>query len=144
MKSLIKSPPCRACVASVMMMVYVIRGVDQNSDHSYNDFWMILWVLVEVSIGVSILGTFSLPKFIEAKGPKLRGFFLHLTRPLTFGRRSAAPVQRMEDARVTPEERKSSDTFATYEHSSESKLVAFMNHDRDVERCASDEDVHDY
>ena len=144
MKSLIKSPHCRACVASVMMMVYVARGVGENSDDSYNDFWMIQWVLAEVSIGVSITGTFSLPKFIEAEGPKLQAVFSRLTRPLVFGRRSAVSGQGKEDARIAPQEREPHDTFAMYEHSSESKLVASMNNDRDVERCASDEEAHDY
>ena len=127
-----------------MMMVYVARRVGENSDDSYNDFWMIQWVLAEVSIGVSITGTFSLPKFIEAEGPKLRAVCSRLTRPLVFGRRSAVPGQGKEDARIAPQEREPHDTFAMYEHSSESKLVASMINDRDVERCASDEEVHDY
>ena len=139
---LIKSPHDRACAASVMIIVYLTREVE-TPDDSYNEFWMTLWVLAEVSIGVSITGTFSLPKFIEAEGPKLRAIFSRLTRPLMFGRRSADPVQRKEDARVAPQEREPDDTFAMYEHPSQSELVASTNHDRDVERASSHEDVYD-
>ena len=127
-----------------MIMINVLRAVSGNRDDSYINLWMRLWVLAEISIGVSITGTFSLPKFIEAEGPKLRAVFSRLTRSLTSGSRSSIPGQRKEDIKVAPQEREPDDTFAMYEHSSKSKLVASMNHDRDLEQCASDEDVHDY
>ena len=118
-------------------MVYVIRNIENIADNSYNNFWMSLCVLAEVSIGVSITGTFILPKFIESEGPKLRAVFVRLTRPLTFRRRSGIPVQRKEDARVASEEREPDDTFAMHEHSSESDLVAYTNHDYDAEQRPS-------
>ena len=105
-------------------MVYLFRNVgDVRSfpDNSYNNYWMSLCVLAEVSIGVSITGTFSLPKFIEVEGPKLRAVFTRLTRPLTLRRRSANPVQGKEDVRVASEERELVDIFAMHEHSSESR-----------------------
>ena len=142
MQGLIKSSYYRACIASVMIMVNLVRAVGVNPDDSYINLWMRLWVLVEVSIGVSITGTFSLPKFIEAEGPKLRGVFLRLTRPLTFRRRSRIPAQWKKDERVTSQEGEPDDTFAMNEYSSERNLVASTNQDRDVERCPSYEDVH--
>ena len=125
-------------------MVNVVRAVGGDPDDSYINLWMRLWVLAEVSIGVSITGTFSLPKFIEAEGPKLRGVFLRLTRPLTFGRRSGIPVQWKEDARVAAQEQEPGNTFALNEHSSKSHLVVSTKHDHDVERCPSYEDFHNY
>ena len=123
-----------------MIMVYLIRAA--NTDASYNDCWMGLWVLAEVSIGVSISGTFLLPKFFEAEGPKLRGVFSRLTRSLTFRRRSRIPVQWKEDARFASQEQEPDNTFAMNEHSSKNNLVAPTKHDRDVERCPSYEDFH--
>ena len=142
MHGLIKSSCYRACIASVMIMVYVLRAVGGDPDNSYHNLWKGLWVLAEVSIGVSITGTFLLPKFIEAEGPKLRSVFLRLTRPLTFGRRSEIPVQRKEDARIASQERGPDNTFAMNEYSSQKNLVASTKHDRDVERCHSYEDFH--
>lgn len=51
-----------------------------NGDVSYNSAWLGLWAFAEVSVGVSVTGTFLLPKFLEAEGPRLRGV---LGRPLT-------------------------------------------------------------
>ena len=85
MQRLIKSLYYRACIASIMIMVNVVRSVI-NPDDSYINLWMRLWVIGEVSIGVSITGIFSLSKFIEAEGPKLRGVFLRLIRLLKLGR----------------------------------------------------------
>lgn len=53
---------------------------DSNADVSYNSAWVGLWALAEISVGVSVTGTFLLPKFLEAEGPKLRGV---LGRPFT-------------------------------------------------------------
>ena len=51
-----------------------------NADVSYNSAWLGLWAFAEISVGVSVTGTFLLPKFLEAEGPKLRGV---LGRPFT-------------------------------------------------------------
>ena len=125
-----------------MIMINVIRSV-VNPDDSYISFWRCLWALAEVSIGVSITGTFSLPKFIEAEGPKLRGLFSRLTRPLMLGRRSGIPLQWKGYANVASQKKDSDDTFAMNEQSSERNLVASTNHDRDVERSPSYEDFND-
>ena len=55
-----------------MMLFYLFRMYNYNPDISYNSAWLGLWALAELSIGVSVTGTFFLPKFLEAEGPKLR------------------------------------------------------------------------
>ena len=117
-----------------MLMVYVIRAGGENADISYDDFWQSLCAFVEVSIGVSISGTFSLPKFFEAEGPKLRAVFSRLRGAVTSGRRLGIPLQWKADARVASQELDPDDTFTMIQHSSESKIVASMNYDHDVER----------
>ena len=136
MRGLIKSSHCRACIASMMIMVYTSWAIGEHPDRSYNDLRIVLWVLAEVSIGVTISGTFSLPKFVEVEGPKLRAVFSHLTR-MTSGRGLGLPVQRNEGSGVTSQEQKTDDVLEMVEYSSVSDLGASTNHDHDVERCPS-------
>ena len=63
-----------------MIIIYLSRMSGSNGDVSYNSAWLGLWAFAEVSVGVSVTGTFLLPKFLEAEGPRLRGV---LGRPLT-------------------------------------------------------------
>ena len=66
-----------------MIIVYLNRIGAENADVSYNTAWEGLWAFAEISFGLTVTGAFSLPKFIEAKGTMLRGFFSNLTRPFT-------------------------------------------------------------
>ena len=66
-----------------MIIVYVTRLGGVNADVSYNTAWQGFWAFAEISLGITVTCTFSLPKFIEAKGTKLRGAFSSLTRPST-------------------------------------------------------------
>ena len=125
-------------------MIYLVRAEGKNADASHRGYWMILWAIADVSIGVSITGTFSLPKFVEAEGPKLRRIFSRLTRPLTPERRVGIPVQPKEDRGVASQERKPNDMFPATEHSSQSDLIVCTDHDHDLERGPSKEDVHDW
>ena len=125
-----------------MIIVHLVRAVGENADTSYNETLMNLWVLAEVSIGVSITGTFSLPKFVESEGPKLRGVFSRLTRPLTSQHRLGIPMQRKGDARVASQEVQPDDAFTMIKHSAESDLVVSTNDDLDVEGRPSYEDVY--
>ena len=140
MQGLIESLHYRACIASLMIIVNLIRAVGEIADASYHETWMGLWVLAEVSIGVSIIGTFSLPKFVEAEGPKLRGVFSRLTRPLASQPRFGIPMQWKHDAIVASQELQPDDAFTKIEHSSENDLVASTNDDHDVEGRPSYED----
>ena len=56
-----------------MILFYLSRMSSSNADISYNSAWLGLWAFAEISVGVSVTGTFFLPKFLEAEGPKLRG-----------------------------------------------------------------------
>lgn len=66
-----------------MIIIYVTRLGGENADVSYNTAWQGLWAFAEISLGIVVICTFSLPKFIEAKGKMLRGLLSSLTRPFT-------------------------------------------------------------
>lgn len=122
-------------------MVYLLRAARGDADESYNDFWINLWAFVEVSVGISVIGTFMLPKFIEAEGPKLLAVFSRLARPFTSGRRFGVLAQWKEDTMVASQELAPVDKVTMIEHSSEDDLGASTNHDHDMERCSSYEGV---
>lgn len=63
-----------------MMIIYVTRLEGENADVSYNTAWQALWSYAEISLGMIVTCLLSLPKFIEVKGTKLRGFLSSLTR----------------------------------------------------------------
>ena len=123
-----------------MMTVYLYRMVGQNGDTSYNSAWLGLWAFAEISLGITVTGTLLLPKFIEAKGTKLRGIFSSLTRPFTsltsWG--SSNTLMQAKNDTTTPQEVRL-DTF-TMVGDSESGLVS-TEHDQDVEQYSSYEDV---
>ncbi len=125
-----------------MIMVYVLRAARSHADESYNDFRINIWAFVEVSVGVSVIGTFMLPKFLEAKGPKLLGVLSGLTRPLTSKGCFGVLTKWREDEIVAPQELAPDDKITMIEHPSESDLEASTNHDDDVERYPSYEAVH--
>lgn len=64
-----------------MIILYVTRIGQKNADVSYNTAWEGLWALAEVSFGIIVTCTLSLPKFIEAEGTRIRGVFSSLMRP---------------------------------------------------------------
>lgn len=66
-----------------MVIFYVNRIAAKNADVTYNIPGEGLWIIAEVSFGLIVTCTFSLPKFIEAEGTKLRGVLSSLTRPFT-------------------------------------------------------------
>ena len=73
----------RACIATVMVIVYLSRTNVENPDVSYNALGLGLWALTEISLSITVTGTFLLPKFIEAKSPQLRNLFSNVVRPFT-------------------------------------------------------------
>lgn len=64
-----------------MIIVYVNRIGAKNADITFNTAGEGLWVIAEISFGLIVTCTFSLPKFIEAEGTKLLGVVSSLTRP---------------------------------------------------------------
>ena len=122
-----------------MILVNLLRAA--REDPSYNEFWMNLWVLAEIGVGISVVGTFMLPKFIDAEGPKLLGLFSRLLRPFAWGRRFGGLARWKEDTMVASPEVAPGDKVILVEHLSESDVGASANHDHDVERSASCEGV---
>ena len=114
-----------------MIILYVTRLDGTNADVSYNIAWMGLWVFAEISFGITVTGTFLLPKFIEAKGTKLHGYFLGLTR--SFG--NLLPSKKGSSA----VEEVTLDTVTIMGHSEND----FTYPDRDMERYPSSEGVHE-
>ena len=87
-----------------MILLYLSRMSSSNTDVSYNSAWLGLWAFAEISVGVSVTGTFFLPKFLEAEGPKLRGglgrAFTSLTRISGRQWKKTTASSRQEDEEV--------------------------------------------
>ena len=70
-----------------MIIFFTVRAGRKNADVSYNAFWMCLWSYAEISLGIIVSCTLSLPKFIEAKGKKMLlavcGVTRHLSPPIS-------------------------------------------------------------
>ena len=123
---------CRACIANVMIIVYVSRIGGENADVSYNTAWQGLWAFAEISFGIIVTCTFTLPKFFEANGTKLRGVLSSIIRPFTsltsggsFGSKKDTTASRdveLDKINIIGQ--------------SESEL-AFANRDHDIERQPS-------
>ena len=133
---------CRACIANVMIIFYVTRLDGPNADVTYNIAWMGLWVFAEISFGITVTGTFLLPKFIEARGAKLCSVYFSVTRPLTsltsklsFGNL----LQSRKDTEVTQDV--SLDTVAIAGNSENDP--GFANPDQDMESHPSSECIFD-
>ncbi|KAL8913226.1 MAG: hypothetical protein Q9171_001940 [Xanthocarpia ochracea] len=77
-----------ACIANAMIILYVSRQSGAKADVSYNVAWMGLWAYAEIGLGLIVICTLSLPKFVEVKGKKLRLFFSNMTR--TFSSREGS------------------------------------------------------
>ena len=123
-------------------MVYLLRAVQGDADKSFNDFRINISAFAEVSVGVSVIGTFMLPKFLEANCPKLLGVLSRFTRHFTSGRRFGVLVRWKGDTMVASQEFAHSDKITIVEQPSESDLEASTNHDDDMERYPSYEGVH--
>ena len=124
-----------------MVIVYLSRMSGENADVSYNVCWLGLWVFAETSFGITVTGTFLLPKLIEAKGDKLRVVFSSLTRsfPSLTSRISFAHVTQSKKNIITSQDG-TTDMIAMIGRSESD--VGPMNRDQDVERCPSYESVH--
>ena len=90
-----------------MILFYLSRFSGSNADISYNSAWLGLWAFAEISVGLSVTGTFLLPKFLEAEGPKLRDV---LGRPLTSLTRISGRQWKNLTASSQEEERVTLDT----------------------------------
>ncbi|KAL8783397.1 MAG: hypothetical protein Q9213_004656 [Squamulea squamosa] len=72
-----------ACIASSMIVFYIVRMSQKYADVSYNCAWLGFWAWAEISLGIVVTCTFSLPKLVEAKGKNMRIALSNLAKPLT-------------------------------------------------------------
>lgn len=119
-----------------MMIFNVTSFVVNNADISYNTYSEGMWAVAEISFGIIVTCTFSLPKFIEAKGTKIRGVLSSLTRPFA-SLTSVVSFSRM-DATASPD--LTLDRVSGGGHS-ESNISFAASRDREIERYLPEEGV---
>ncbi|CAL8580356.1 hypothetical protein XPA_006085 [Xanthoria parietina] len=88
-----------ACIANAMVILYVSRQDGSTADISYNVAWMGLWAYAEIGLGIIVICTLSLPKFIEVKGKKVRIFLSGITRP--FSSRSGGSWDKLQRSKTS-------------------------------------------
>ena len=122
------------------MIVYLDRMGGHNADVSYNTAWGGMWAFADIGLGITVTGTLLLPKFIQAKGAKLRGIFSSLTRPLTslMSRGSFGPFMQARNS--TPAAQDVTLDTINMIRRLESDMGATSG-DRDVERYPSYEGI---
>lgn len=64
-----------------MIIYYVLQMSGPEADISYNVAWMGFWIFAEISLGIIVPCTLSIPKFIEAEGQRLRKGLCHIAKP---------------------------------------------------------------
>nr|AUW31341.1 putative ribosomal protein [Cladonia uncialis subsp. uncialis] len=130
-----------ACIANAMIMFYVSRVGGANADISYNTAWQGLWAFAEISFGIIVTCTLLLPKFLEAKGAKLRGVFSSLTRPFgSFGSGGSFGIL-MRSSKDKAGSREATFDRAVMVGRAESETSS-TNRDQDIEMYPSYEGVH--
>ena len=123
-----------------MAILYLIKMQGGIRDVSYNCAWIVLWLIAEIGLGITLIGTILLPKFIEVEGSKLRGVFSNLARPFAWlmpGKFFGILMRRRKDEIASREVELDTVTMI---RNSESDLSS-MNRDRDIERYPSYEDL---
>ncbi|KAL8927690.1 MAG: hypothetical protein Q9172_001250 [Xanthocarpia lactea] len=70
-----------ACLANVFIIIYTVRMGAEDADFTYNAAWQGFWAYAEISLGIIVTCTLTLPKFIEARGKKLRAMALTISKP---------------------------------------------------------------
>ncbi|KAI4212864.1 MAG: hypothetical protein L6R36_009472 [Xanthoria steineri] len=88
-----------ACIANAMVILYVSRQDGSTADISYNVAWMGLWAYAEIGLGIIVICTLSLPKFIEVKGKKVRIFLSGITR--SFSSRSGGSWDKLQRSKTS-------------------------------------------
>ena len=87
-----------------MIIMYTVRGSEANADFTYNFAWVGLWAFAENALGIIVICAFTLPKFIEARGKKVRSFLSSLIRPFTSYGSSLLSHRRTNGSRVRRED----------------------------------------
>ena len=121
-----------------MVIVYLARMLRKNADASYNIARGGIWAFAEIGLGITVTGVFYLPKFIEAKGTKLRGIFSSLKRPLP----AEGPLGSFIQARKGTKAAEDMELDTVHMIGCSESSVGSYYGEQDVERYPSDEDVH--
>lgn len=121
-----------------MIILYVTRIGQKNADVSYNTAGEGLWALAEISFGIIVTCTLSLPKFIEAEGTRIRGVFSSLTRPLSPLKSVGSFGSLMQSKETTASQEAALDRIM----GPSERDLPLINHDPDLERYPSYEPVH--
>lgn len=137
-----KSEWCRACIANGMVIVYINRSQRKNADVSYNVLWESLWSSVEISFGIIVTCMFTLPKFIEAKGAKIRMFCSSLMWPLKFFRSEYLRCLFQRSKNNAPSEGMTINRVDTSDHSAGD--ISISNRDQDLENGPSEDDSYEF
>ena len=61
--------------------MFKLESQGDNQDASYEMAWMGLWSWAEISLGVIVACTLSLPKFVRAKSKEFGSLFSSVARP---------------------------------------------------------------
>lgn len=123
-----------------MIILYVTRIGQKNADVSYNTAGEGLWALAEISFGIIVTCTLSLPKFIEAEGTRIRGVFSSLTRPFTPLKSVGSFGSVLQSKETTASQEVAFDRVTIMGRSE--RDLPLTNHDQDLERYPSYEAVH--
>ncbi|KAL8858966.1 MAG: hypothetical protein Q9178_004447 [Gyalolechia marmorata] len=70
-----------ACLANVFIIIYTVRMGEEDADFTYNAAGQGFWAYAEISLGIIVTCTLTLPKFIKARGKKLRAMAWTVSKP---------------------------------------------------------------
>ncbi|KAL8967871.1 MAG: hypothetical protein Q9183_002727, partial [Haloplaca sp. 2 TL-2023] len=71
-----------ACIANAFIILYTLRMGGPTADLTYNAAWQGYWAYAKIASGLVVTCTLTLPKFIEARGKRLRAVISTLGRPV--------------------------------------------------------------
>ena len=117
---------------------------EKNADLSYYTIGEGLWAFAEITFGIIVACIFSLPKFIEAEGIKLRSALSSLTRPFTsltsLGSYFGNPMQSKKGTTASQEMTLDRTTIIIGHSKSD---LHFGDRNQNVERYPSEENSHE-
>lgn len=125
-----------------MIIFYVIRFQKKGADVSYNVLGAGLWASAEISLGIIVICVFTLPKFIEARGAKIRAICWSLTRPLMSCMSGSFGHLTQSNKNTTASQGTTLNGVDTSGHSA--RDLSFANRDQDLESHPSQEDIYDF
>ena len=103
-----------ACIANIMIIIYVTRTGGEEVDETYNTAWEGLWAFAEISFGIIVSCTFLLPKPVEAEGGKLCCIFSSLTRPFTSLTTGSIEILMPWKSKSTTSQKETLDSFTIH------------------------------